>query len=410
MSQTLASPANCCSPCADAPAEQLVGPRGKSAYQVALDDGFVGTEAQWLASLDGADGKNSYTILAAFTAPSTGNFVQPGVGATIIATVGSSGWAVIGEDAVLEGGGYYLVTAIPDATHITLQNRGYAGAASPGAPIAIGSRLAPSGQKGTTGTAGTGSGDMLSAANLAVGATGVANASTALTNLGGSVVGKAMFSVASPSAIRFIRIDAANTVTLRAAADMRDDLDVVPGTDVQVFDAFLTSIATLGTAADKMIYTTGANVATETGITALARTFVGLATAALQRAALGKVLPRYGLLASKSAVDLNAATSDNAITVESARYRLDKIIVDNASVNLTTATLGVFTAAGGAGTTVVADQAIAALTASSKFMDLTLAGGVTADVLTAGTLYVRVGTAQGVAATANVWLFGYTLE
>lgn len=29
---------------------------GKSAYQLALDNGFVGTEAQWLASLKGADG------------------------------------------------------------------------------------------------------------------------------------------------------------------------------------------------------------------------------------------------------------------------------------------------------------------------------------------------------------------
>lgn len=32
------------------------GPQGKSAYQVALDNGFVGTESQWLASLNGEDG------------------------------------------------------------------------------------------------------------------------------------------------------------------------------------------------------------------------------------------------------------------------------------------------------------------------------------------------------------------
>lgn len=29
---------------------------GKSAYAIAVDNGFVGTEAQWLASLVGADG------------------------------------------------------------------------------------------------------------------------------------------------------------------------------------------------------------------------------------------------------------------------------------------------------------------------------------------------------------------
>lgn len=32
------------------------GPTGKSAYQTAVDEGFVGTEAAWLASLQGADG------------------------------------------------------------------------------------------------------------------------------------------------------------------------------------------------------------------------------------------------------------------------------------------------------------------------------------------------------------------
>lgn len=30
----------------------VVGPRGKSAYEVALDNGFVGTEEEWLASLE----------------------------------------------------------------------------------------------------------------------------------------------------------------------------------------------------------------------------------------------------------------------------------------------------------------------------------------------------------------------
>lgn len=50
------------------------GPPGKSAYEVAVDNGFVGTEPQWLASLKGdpgadgedgeagADGKSAYQI------------------------------------------------------------------------------------------------------------------------------------------------------------------------------------------------------------------------------------------------------------------------------------------------------------------------------------------------------------
>ena len=38
--------------------EELKGDAGKSAYQIALDEGFVGTEEEWLASLKGKDGKD----------------------------------------------------------------------------------------------------------------------------------------------------------------------------------------------------------------------------------------------------------------------------------------------------------------------------------------------------------------
>ena len=37
-------------------------PRGKSAYEVAVENGFSGTEEEWLASLTGADGKSAYQI------------------------------------------------------------------------------------------------------------------------------------------------------------------------------------------------------------------------------------------------------------------------------------------------------------------------------------------------------------
>lgn len=36
----------------------ITGADGKSAYQIAVDNGFTGSEAQWLESLHGADGKN----------------------------------------------------------------------------------------------------------------------------------------------------------------------------------------------------------------------------------------------------------------------------------------------------------------------------------------------------------------
>ena len=35
--------------------------RGKSAYEIAVENGFVGTEAEWLESLHGKDGKDGKT-------------------------------------------------------------------------------------------------------------------------------------------------------------------------------------------------------------------------------------------------------------------------------------------------------------------------------------------------------------
>jgi hypothetical protein len=178
----------------------------------------------------------------------------------------------------------------------------------------------------------------------------------------------------------------------------------------QTLDAFLTSIAALGTGADKMLYTTGVDTAAEITTTSFGRSALTDADAAAARTRMGKMLPRYGLLGAASTVNMNSGASDNAITIESARYRIDKVVVENASINLTTATAGMFTAAGGGGTTLAADQVLTALNASTKFLDLTLGGGYNTDVFTAATLYFRVGTAQGAAATANVWIFGWRYD
>ena len=55
----------------------------------------------------------------------------------------------------------------------------------------------------------------------------------------------------------------------------------------QVYDAFLTSIAALGTAADRMIYTTDVDTAAEATITAYARTILDDADAATALTTLG---------------------------------------------------------------------------------------------------------------------------
>lgn len=40
---------------------KVKGTEGKTAYQVAVDEGFVGTRADWLASLKGDKGDDGYT-------------------------------------------------------------------------------------------------------------------------------------------------------------------------------------------------------------------------------------------------------------------------------------------------------------------------------------------------------------
>lgn len=50
------------------------------------------------------------------------------------------------------------------------------------------------------------------------------NAGTALTNLGGNAVGKNIFLLANPGAVRFIRINADNTISVRTAAELLADI------------------------------------------------------------------------------------------------------------------------------------------------------------------------------------------
>lgn len=71
------------------------------------------------------------------------------------------------------------------------------------------------------------------------------------------------------------------------AADARTALGLAIGSDVQAYDATLLSIATLGTAADKIAYTTGVDTWAETAITAAGRAILDDTTAAAQATTLG---------------------------------------------------------------------------------------------------------------------------
>lgn len=57
--------------------------QGASAYQLAVANGFVGTEAEWLASLDGADGANGSNGAAATVQVGTITTLAPGANVTV---------------------------------------------------------------------------------------------------------------------------------------------------------------------------------------------------------------------------------------------------------------------------------------------------------------------------------------
>lgn len=346
---------------------------------------------------DGSDGANAYTTTTGFT--------QPAVSATVNIPVVNSGIAALGVDAFVEGGGYYRVTAIPDATHITIENLGYTANSPPTTAIPNGARVVIAGEKGETGDVDA-NGALLIVNDLS----DLSNVASARTNLGMTTAGGNLATLTNPGAVTFLRVNADNTVTARSAADFRTDLSLVPGTNVQAQNAILQDLAGLTQATDRLPYMDSATTMALATFTVFGRSLVDDTTAAAARSTLGKILPRYGLLASLAGMNLNSAGSDNALTVEATRYRIDKVTFDNASINLTTATAGVFTGAGGTGTVIAADQALSALTAATKFDDLTLDAGIGTDVLTAGTIYARCGTAQGAAATANVFVWGWVLD
>ena len=133
---------------------------------------------------------------------------------------------------------------------------------------------------------------------------------------------------------------------------------------------------------------------------------------------VGSLLPQQfgGILLGKLiGADMNS-TSDQRIVMFSnpSKFILRRIVATNASISLTTAAGGVYTAASKGGTAVVASsQAYSSLSASTLFLDLTLntSGSASTTVKSSiPNLYLSLTTAQGAAATADVYVYGDILE
>lgn len=116
------------------------------------------------------------------------------------------------------------------------------------------------------------------------------------------------------------------------------------------------------------------------------------------------------LLAVVKGLNFNV-TTDQIIQLRYgiARYRPTKIVVTGASVSLSAGAGGIYTAAAKGGSAIVAaGQAYSALTAATKALNLTLA--ITDTVYTQDQLFFALTTARGVAATADLYLYGENLS
>ena len=113
------------------------------------------------------------------------------------------------------------------------------------------------------------------------------------------------------------------------------------------------------------------------------------------------------LLASAQAVNLNAVGDTVAkLLNDSGFVSVQSIIVANASVDLTTAELAVYTGAGATGTAIKTAYALSGNSSSAKVV---ITAATSTDAIDVSELYIRCTTAQGAAATANVFIYGYDL-
>lgn len=118
----------------------------------------------------------------------------------------------------------------------------------------------------------------------------------------------------------------------------------------------------------------------------------------------------YQFLGFRKAIPTDVAAKDYEIDMPCDNFVVKSVTCYNASGNNATATLGVFTAAGGTGATIVADAALTTHTAASVVTERTVAATAITPKVTADKLYVRIGTASGVAgSTIDVIIHGYAL-
>ena len=90
------------------------------------------------------------------------------------------------------------------------------------------------------------------------------------------------------------------------------------------------------------------------------------------------------------------------------KFRVRAITLTNGSINPTTARFGVFSGAGATGTTIVSASTTPSLATAATLQDLSIAA--TTSITSTGSIYLNLTTAQGAAATVDVYVWGDILS
>ena len=110
------------------------------------------------------------------------------------------------------------------------------------------------------------------------------------------------------------------------------------------------------------------------------------------------------LLAVATGVNVNASGDVAVLNIaNSSNWSVANVVFTNASISLTTAAAGVFTAPNASGA-IVSNAALSALTGPTIVSQRTVASTA---INTGQYLYINVGTVQGAAATMDVYIYGY---
>lgn len=252
--------------------------------------------------------------------------------------------------------------------------------------------------------AGGGGGDLLASNNLS----DVANAATALSNLGGQPVDSDLTAIAALSTTSFGR----SLLTLADAAAGRTALGLgtmatqaattyvtvaTADASYQPLDSQLTALAGATSGADQLPYFTGATTAASTSFTAYARTLLDDADAPTARATLGVVAASdtaSGLVELATTAETTTGTDTaRAVTPAGVQAVRDLLVPQAQSVNAQTGTTYTLVA-GDAGKLVTLSNASAITLTVPQDSDATIAVGTYVDLyqLGAGQVTVVAGT------------------